>query len=438
MKIISISFLLLLSLPGLNAKTLKFTSYNTIALDGVIMDGKITSPSIYELAWKQEIKSQLLYSIGQLNGLNGGSPDHGQLKIQILNVSSLETGLNLITYSAKLFIAWPSEIPIPENFLLKLPARGDYDGLLDFLRTYSVNQAGENTCQGSSAHDISINNFWYYYRPNLYPCALRDMRQDNTQETDAVFTNLSLSVSHKNTRGKFPEYGKIWEDGKLNAMLIFGKNKSDSTSLYDAGALSYKNTVNQLLGTLGRPKESNLPLYSYNRLNNPLEHPHTRLVFEFSHGEFEVNLYLIDGIQLASMDFQREYNELTKDADFISYNGHSGLGANIRALANMGTFLQGQYQLFLINGCDTFAYIDDALNRAHELVNPDFLSTKYIDIITNAMPSYFRSNWIANMEVIMALLETRKDYQEILSGFDKVQRAVVTGEEDNRWPLPFY
>ena len=103
----------------------------------------------------------------------------------------------------------------------------------------------------------------------------------------------------------------------------------------------------------------------------------------------------------------------------------------------MGKFVKGQYQLFLVNGCDTFAYVDDALFDAHQAVNPDNEKTKYLDIITNAMPSYFHENAGANMAIINALVSKDKTYRAILEDFDIDQRAVVTGEEDNAWPENF-
>ena len=41
------------------------------------------------------------------------------------------------------------------------------------------------------------------------------------------------------------------------------------------------------------------------------------------------------------------------------------------------------------------------------------------------------------MAVIRGLIGKSKTYRQILAGFDRYQRAVVTGEEDNLWPKPF-
>jgi hypothetical protein len=87
--------------------------------------------------------------------------------------------------------------------------------------------------------------------------------------------------------------------------------------------------------------------------------------------------------------------------------------------------------IFFVNGCDSFAYVDNALRDAH--AGP----SKFFDLITNAMPSYFRSNADNNVALIQAFLGRSKTYRQILSGFDRGQRAVVTGEKDNAFPSAF-
>ncbi len=154
-------------------------------------------------------------------------------------------------------------------------------------------------------------------------------------------------------------------------------------------------------------------------------------------GPLDLALFLIDGIQTVDAAFKVKYNRRTERSDFISYNGHSGLGANIQALARLGHFLRGKYQIFMVNGCDTFAYIDDALRDAHQAANPTEGPDRYLDIIINAMPSFFDENSRSNMTVLEGLVNKRKTYRQILAGFDASQRPGVVGEQDNRWPAPF-
>ena len=425
------TFLLMTHFPVFGT-SLKFDSAHSIALVGTISDGKILSTSTFNSVLKQEITQQLRYTIGQFNGLEGGSPDMNRLKISIGESKMVENGLFEVSYAAELFIAWPEEMKIPDTYELILPSRGDHSSLLKFVQAFGADEDQGKTCLDWSAHDITPGIFWYYYRPNKSRCPL-SKRPDHEL---VRYLNINLKVSDKNTKDKSPEYGKIWEDGKLVATLIFGMADKSAISESDAGVSSYRSTVNTLIEKFGPPTSSSVPNLTY--LSEGLKHPHINLVFQTDAGTMDVSIFLIKEIKSATSKFRNEYNKRTLISDYISYSGHSGLGANIRALARMGKFATDQYQIFLVNGCDTFAYVDDALANAHKRVNPDFGKDKFIDIITNAMPSYFHMNTHSNMVILDALVGQKKTYRKILKKFDKTQRAVVTGEQDNNWPKDFY
>ena len=106
-------------------------------------------------------------------------------------------------------------------------------------------------------------------------------------------------------------------------------------------------------------------------------------------------------------------------------------GENIRALANKGNFQKGQYQIYFINGCDTFFYVDDLLRKAHEIVNPGSKPYEFFDIVTNALPSSFNGQPPGNLDFMRAFVEQKATYSQILSKMDPQQVAIVTGEEDN-------
>jgi hypothetical protein len=110
------------------------------------------------------------------------------------------------------------------------------------------------------------------------------------------------------------------------------------------------------------------------------------------------------------------------------------LGANIQKLAGKGVWATGQYSVVFMNGCDTYAYVDSALADAHAAVNDDDPDgTKYLDIVANAMPSFFRSMPLATMALVEALLkrDEPKTYEEIFKDIDKSEVVLVTGEHDN-------
>ena len=149
-----------------------------------------------------------------------------------------------------------------------------------------------------------------------------------------------------------------------------------------------------------------------------------------------VTALLVDNVRTAPTAFNQRYAELSRDADLIVYNGHAGLGANIRALARKGDWVRGQYAIVFMNGCDTYAYVDSALADAHSAVNPDDPNgTKYLDIVTNAMPSFFHSMSGATMALIRGLMQfdDPQTYEQMFMNIDDAEVVLVSGEQDNEF-----
>jgi hypothetical protein len=150
--------------------------------------------------------------------------------------------------------------------------------------------------------------------------------------------------------------------------------------------------------------------------------------------QIEVVALLVDSVRSAPYSFTQRYEKLSGQADLIAYNGHSGLGANIRALARKGKWVAGQYVVVFMNGCDTYAYVDSALSDAHAAVNPDDpQGTRYVDVVTNAMPSFFGNMANATLALVRGLLDHQapKTYEQIFAGISSSQVVLVSGEEDN-------
>lgn len=405
-------------------------SAHSVALDLTIDNGVMYSDLTRDSALEREISYQLFYTIGQLNGV-GGVGDLNSLKISIQNKTETSPGVYLIEYKAQMTVAWPNDVYFPKNYTLKVPAWAKGTNALLFFSDYGNDEHSTKSCLAWEAHDVSAGIFWYYYRPDKSSCSLRSVTTSNDKVS--VLT-ASLQKSGINTTGKYPEYDKIWEDDTLVFTTIFGMNDANAGAT-DAGVNAYLSFYKNVIGFFGTPKTTSLKAGQIPGLSVP----HVKVTFDYGKKKVEANLYLVKSLAHATSDatFLKEYNELTKTSDFISYSGHSGLGANIRLLAQLGEFEKGKYQIFLINGCDTFAYVDSSLTDAHADVNPGEAGTKYLDVITNAMPSYFNMNSRTNTAIVQALYWEKDTYRQIMSSFDKNQRAVVTGEEDNLWPLPF-
>ena len=380
-------------------------------------DGELTVPSGWDPSWY--MRNQHLYTIGHLNG----ERSLGRLdKLEVTNKqTTTEDGVTRLTYHAKMPVAWGKKNAVPTSYTLRLPRDASSQGLERFTETYM------HDCVDYGAHDVDSGSMWYYYRPNRSGC--------NLAEADVVTSTVTVTPSAIQTTGRYPEYDKVWEDGVLRAVAIFGKNESGATSSYDAGISAFNRYVRETRTMLASATITTEPEEVPNAPGPALTDVTIRGTFADGR-EVEVVILLVDSIRETSAAFDARYATLTQHADVISYAGHSGLGANIRALAQKGRWVGGQYVVVLMNGCDTYAYVERAIWNAHAAVNPnDPQGTKHADILMNAMPAMFSSN-ATNVRTLVESLMNRaapKTFEQIFGGFDSAQVVLVSGEEDNTY-----
>lgn len=379
-----------------------FTSDVATLMD-FTFDGELTTASSNSST--SQIRAQLMYTVGHFNQERSVARLD---RLRLTNVSrTYSGGLYRIKYRATLPVAWGSKTNLPSTYTLKLPKRIDQSGQSAFLAAYS------DACDDGSG-DSNLNNFWYHYRPGVYGC--------NLAASHVTVSNATARVSTQNTVAKYPEYHKVWEDGVFNVVSIFGKYEDGATSTSDAGIAAYNEFLNAFRAQFPQAVQSGSA---------------TDAVFKVDLGEgrtMQVVALLIDNPRIAGAAFDARYAELTPGADVILYNGHAGLGANVASLSRKGKFFPGKWQLFFMNGCDTFAYLDEALPQARAKLNADDPSgTKYMDVLTNAMPAYFNDLSEASMALIKALANPAapKSYGAIFREIAAVQVVVATGEEDN-------
>lgn len=381
-------------------------------------DGELALPSADPLSdgeLTSLIRSQLFYTIGQLNGNRSVS------QLSKLTLSNVQQGAggdgSNVHYHAVLPVAWASRTTLPTSYTFIVPRRIDSAAIQSFINQYG------GACVEGDAHDLSEGSLWYYYRPDTPGCAPSDQ--------DAVRLSATATRSNENTEGKYPEYNKIWEDHAFTMLSVFGKYEEGATSNSDAGIRAYNSFLSRIASAIPGVTSEPPGLPANPGVNQP------EVTFRANLGNgrsFELHVILVDSLGSAGPDFDAKYNALSTEADLIAYNGHAGLGGNVAALMNKGQFRSGKYQIFFINGCDTFAYVDETLTQARAGLNPDDpTGTKYMEIIMNAMPSYFSSNAGADMALIQALLkpDAPVTYQSMFQGIDRAQVVVVTGEEDN-------
>jgi hypothetical protein len=391
-----------------------FSSNQATLLD-FEFDASLTTDSSWDD--KQTIEDQLLYTIGHLNA------DHsvGRLdKLTLTNVQRTEdAGKITIKYHAKLPVAWGSKTNVPTSYALSLPLDTSSAGLQTFTDKH------KESCVDWGAHEVDTGSMWYYYRPRQSGC---DIKNDEVVKVTAI-----AKRSTENTKKKYPEYQKVWEDDRLEIVAIFGKYEANATS-GDAGIDGFNQFVSSMKTTMAAlGPVASTPAGVADRPG-----PATLdVTFETTLADgkkVKVVALLVDAITQVWQGFDARYESLTPTADVIAYNGHAGLGQNVRALARKGKWVAGKYQVFFMNGCDTFAYVDGSLAQTRAALNPDDPSgTKYMEFVTNAMPSFFSSMPNASTALMQGLLsyKTPKTYDQIFEKIDRSEVVLVTGEEDN-------
>lgn len=385
--------------------------------EAVFVDFDFDGEFLTDRRWsvEQQIEDQLLYTIGQLNGSRGvGRLD--QITLSDVTTDS-EDGRYRVRYTASMPVAWGSRGDVPSEYTLLLPSDMSASALDRFAENYGQD------CVDWGAHDVDSGSMWYYYRPAKRGCSIED--------GDVLATVAGVSPSSIQTTGRFPEYDRVWEDATLRVVAVFGKYEDGATSNSDAGISAY-NSFAQAIGNMfegAATQPASIP-------RSPgVDEPELVWSVILPDGRrVEIVSLLVDNVRTAPRSFDERYGELSATADLIFYNGHAGLGSNIRALARKGDWQTGQYAIVFMNGCDTYAYVDSALWDAHAAVNSDDPEgTLYLDIVSNALPSYFRSMPRATLALIEGLLNYDEPvtYEQIFADIDSQQVVLVSGEQDN-------
>lgn len=379
-------------------------------------DGELITNSSFNP--RSAIDEQLLYTIGHMNGRDSNGV--GRLdKVRISNIQTENVdGKTRVTYHAVLPAAWGYPDDVPDTHTFRLPRDISFSGQEAFTEKY------KDSCVDRFAHDVDAGIMWYYYRPIAFGCSI--------DPEDVVSMTADVTLSATNTTGKYPEYHKIWEDDVLRVVAIFGKNEAEATS-NDAGINAYNGFTRALKSEFSGLDLVTVPADVPFSPGNDM--PDTTYRATLPGGKtVEVVALLIDGVRVAGPTFDARYESLTGNADLIAYSGHSGLGANIRAMARKGNWESGQYSVIYMGGCDTYAYVDSALADAHADVNPDDpTGTKYMDIITNAQPAFFHENPNTVMSFVRGLMkhDEPQTYEQMFANVDDFQVILVSGEEDN-------
>lgn len=365
------------------------------------------------------VVSQLFYTIGEFTAF-GGNARVGQVDLTGMALARDPSDAGLIRYRARLPVAWPRTQTPPREYEIVVPANVDPDALDAFNKRYD--EASGGTC---GKNEYGQSTFWHDFNSKAEGCILRDAtkRTADVVSMKAIVRNPGRGY----TEGKTPQYKDIWADHHLKGVVVMGFIQDSSPT--DSGRRILRDLADHVTQGLQSPKETT------QEKNSDIDTDLTVSGRRPNGDQVTVTFLLGEDMGYVGGAFDRRYNELTKDADFLVYQGHSGLSKNIRALLRKGNPNKGQYQVQLLNGCDSFAYMDTAANDLRRQINgeSDKDGTLFLDTISNALPAWTFDAPAVIKTTYDALVapEAKTTYNEILQRIPQGQVAVVTGEEDN-------
>jgi len=359
---------------------------------------------------RKAIVSQLFYTVGALTSEHAANGQIGRVETGAVT-ETIEGDLKRIKYTAKLPVAWPKGRSVPRTYKVVLPK--------DTTKLEAFNARYDGKC-GTNEYGQDV--FWHDFNPIAAGCTVDDA--DVTRSSARVTKNKSV------TTGKYPEYAKVWEDGALDVVAIFGYAESGGPS--DVGQQEYEEFVR-------RSKDLFPGATSTETRATTSIHKDVTVKGKVKVGgvdrDVSITSLLIGTLYTSGADFDARYNPLSERADLVVYNGHSELSKNTNALAAKGKVAPKQYQMFFFDSCDTYAYLDTKLVDRRREVNgaDDPKGTKYLDVATNVLPSYFGNYAASSLSFVKALSQrdTPKTYNQIMTELPSDQVVVVTGEDDN-------
>lgn len=386
------------------------------------------------------IHKQLQYLVGNLNEIGGGLELHAAHIYDVHKVKELDHELAQYRYSVEIdAVITNSAIPIREEstyFQVFLPKKVDEVSIQTIFDRYAKD------CNPNPHRIYKSEFYWYNFRPNSYYCPLNQSEQNTTSNLVSPSEHM-LKVSLKfdafplKEHDSYPEYDKIWSDGKLVVTAVYALVGG---LLGEQGQEGYQMVFKDLIRTYGKPTYINRDsLLSTSWID--VDTPVIDAIFDTPKGPLEIHLFLINSLDTPSHmqgdeleTFFEDYNAFTQYSDLVIYNGHARHGQDNAKLDQLGIFSPNHYQLFYVNTCGSYTYgLPKIYQNYIDLNQSDSNPNAFLDLVVNAMPAMGHEIAFMNMRYINALVNTKESYQSILSSLYAQQQMLVLYDQDNQW-----
>ena len=359
---------------------------------------------------KEAALSQLQYLTGVFTMDVRGNAQYGHAKITNV-VEKAEGDGKRVTFRVAVPVIWPKDAAVPESYALALPL--DTRTLQDFNKKYD-GKCGKN--------EYGVETFWHDYNIKAKDCELAD--------GDVTRSTATVGVHPLKSDAKYLEYDRVWSDDRLDVVGVFGIISSFNDS--DGGVTEFNAMIAEAeRGMTDEKKDDIRPTSTVLKATRVTG---TKTI-NGKKGTISVTAILVNSVESAGSDFDDLYKPASEKADFIYYGGHSGLGKNIKSLADRSTVVAGKYQVVYLNGCQTFGYLGTSWNERKTAANgkgEDPAGTKDLDIFVTALPAYDDgARSMLSIYKALEALDRPKTVNTILEDFSSRHLNVVFGEEDN-------
>lgn len=319
-----------------------------------------------------------------------------------------------ISYEVALSAAWPKRLAVPESYAVVVPK--DVTALDAFNAKYD-GRCGRN--------EYGQETFWHDWNPKASGCTIDD--------ADVLKVTAAVAPHPQATEGKYPEYDQIWADDALDVVAVFGIISSNTPQ--DEGARTREMILNEAASSITGAQRTDAPATPGIIKDSTVT---GTITVDGREKRVTVTGILVQEASSAGAAFNERYRSLTEKADVIIYEGHSGLGSNINALARNTGATAGKYQLVYLYGCQTLAYLEPVMHEKRITLNGaerDPEGTKYLDIIANALPAY-GDNGRSTLDLYRNVLKPGaqpKNFNQLIDPIRTSGLVVVFGEHDNTY-----
>lgn len=300
-------------------------------------------------------------------------------------------------------------------------------------------------CTDPNPGHQDVESFWYYWDPERAGC-------DHQLGTQYQLIKLHFAKKTIQTSNSYPEYPKMIRNNQISMTFGFGyvEDPHEPKPFADAdyGMSQFRSFISAVRSELSPYTFKEIPIFENEYLSAPNSTRKIGTRFQFTKQglQFEVKVVssgAIDQMELFAKSFSHDHDA------FFGWFGHSRVGNGFDAFKFNSLVQQSpafyqltpEYQMIYWAGCNSYSYYTmPFFDFKSDLLPDDPNGTKSLDIISNALPSYFSLN-ASNAKVLLSALlypEKKISYQDIIGKIEKQSYASgiyvlvnVLGDEDN-------